>query len=134
MVYLIFLLIWFSFLNFILFLNYHILIILGDFTVIIPYMSTVYFEDFHPHPFQAMFGGTHYAVFISIYGANFHPLHPSVSFPFPLSPPIDTLINTLPFTSGYVFLNKIEKIYCHSLWKIPCFFFKWEWFTGISST
>jgi hypothetical protein len=59
------------------FLNYHMLIILGSFIVLVLYMGTVYLE--HPHPslifllpppslslFQTSFNGFHYAALIWI--------------------------------------------------------------------
>jgi hypothetical protein len=48
----------------------------------------VYLEQVHPlHyipiPSLSVLSGFHHAVFICTYVAFFHPLHPSVSFPYP---------------------------------------------------
>jgi hypothetical protein len=91
----------------ILFLSYHALIIQGDFIVIIPYTGTVYllykgtvyleqvhFLHYIPTPstlFPLSF--KHYFVgfimlFICIYAAYVHLLHPSASFLFPFPIPL----------------------------------------------
>jgi hypothetical protein len=78
---------------FVLFLPYHTLIIQGDFTVEILWVSTMYLEQVRPFhyipilpfysliPFQAVLVGLHY---LWIWAAHFHPLYPLVLF---LSPP-----------------------------------------------
>jgi hypothetical protein len=107
----------FNFLTFwiILFLNYHTLIIWGDFIVIIPYMYTGYFEQAHPLRYIFIPSLLLSPLSNRVWCALLHCLHMYICNVFPSPSPLSVLFfphplllippNTPPYNSYPIIIN-----------------------------